>query len=243
MAKAKPEHIPEPLPLNSAHWVGMDVAAEWLYERLRNGDDVARDLTEAMAQDRLRCMGRDIRSGERRLISHTEWDVIELCWWGIDPERRERTVQPHYRERINQESYRRRYDATLYIWWPDFEAIWPAFGNTAGPPKIEGQAVPFERIAPPPHHEATEADPPRGRGGREPEHAWNDAIRSGDETLKKEGGRLLPLKEDGSPNITRGVEMMMNFFETEPKPPEARTVHRWIQHEDNWPRVRHWWGK
>ena len=85
-----------------------------------------------------------------------------------------------------------------------------------------------------------EAEPVRDLGGREPEHAWGDAADYVEGIIKKEK-RPLPRKKDGSPNIARGVALMMEYFKDEPEPPKERSVRRWIKRQDNWPRTSKWW--
>jgi hypothetical protein len=107
-------------PLDSdSRWWSLDVAFERLMVRLRSTTHTLRDLEEALAQGRLRCMVRSIETGERKLVPSAKWiDRIVLRWWpkyGVVAYRRG-TGNPG-------KSFR---GWSFFIWSVDFEALWPA---------------------------------------------------------------------------------------------------------------------
>jgi hypothetical protein len=112
------------LPLNSdPRWTPIDSPFEWLRARLGDGHLAARDLDEELAQDRIRYMIRSIDTGERKLGLAARWaGKLTLRYWDGTP-----GVSIYYRNTGDPGT--RVTGWMLYLWRPDFEAIWPADPN------------------------------------------------------------------------------------------------------------------
>ncbi|MBR1290142.1 hypothetical protein [Bradyrhizobium ottawaense] len=121
------------LPLGSdVRWISIQVVVERMIERLRSGDDAAAALEEYLTSGRLRCKAHHRLTGTRRLLPTSIWETVTPQWYG-----------PKYGV---QTIYRRPTEGTwqqlienLYIWQPDFDALW---SPGAGTPPIAPQSNP-----------------------------------------------------------------------------------------------------
>ena len=85
-------------------------------------------------------------------------------------------------------------------------------------------------------HAAVEALWPPHAGGRDPDHAWEDAARHVDNWVAKRGP--LPKNKNGQPIIARAAALMAEWFDkNEPATPEPRSIYRWIRKNPH----LHWW--
>ncbi|MCA1379836.1 MULTISPECIES: hypothetical protein [Bradyrhizobium] len=113
------------LPLDDVRWRSISVAAERLFERLRSGPDVVRDLEQAWAQGKIRCMLRSW-TGERSLLPTATLDEFKLTWRGLHNNPEEPRVTLEERRRHGAGEAPSLTKGTIYVWGPDFEATWPA---------------------------------------------------------------------------------------------------------------------
>jgi hypothetical protein len=70
---------PKPPPLDHPHWLpSRDIHAVQM-QRSGNGHRAARDLTEALASGRVRCMRRSVADGRRELVPATWPPPSTIC--------------------------------------------------------------------------------------------------------------------------------------------------------------------
>jgi hypothetical protein len=120
MGKAKNNYTPEQLPPeDDRNWLSLDAAFERLIERIHYGDLAARDLQDALAQGRLRCMVRSTAAGERKYVVRTTWtEVLMLRFSGKDGLLVMLRPQPG--------NYTRQFRGVrFYVLRSDLEDIWP----------------------------------------------------------------------------------------------------------------------
>lgn len=97
-------------------WMPIEVAHKRLMERTGNADLAALDLTNALAQGRLRCLARSINTGESKPVDPTMWSQIELLSgvnvrvvWRDNPE------FPHIVKPFR--------GVVFYVWGPDVDEL------------------------------------------------------------------------------------------------------------------------
>ena len=113
----------EQLPLDDdVRWLPIETAHQRLIERTGYGDLAARDLEQALAQDRLPFMARSTVTGERKRLV---WTGKLMLWPGKDGLRVMSRPQPGEHHVLSVRGFH------FYIWQPTLETIWPPLAGIA----------------------------------------------------------------------------------------------------------------
>ena len=126
-------------------------------------------------------------------------------------------------------------------WWQDAHDIDHATGRayfTVAPlGAVDGSVSTYDLLATGIEFDWPATAAVRHAGGRDPDHAWEDAAQHVDDWIAKHKRRL-PRNKKGEPIIARAVDLMTEWFnDNDPPPPEPRSIRRWIKDHPH----PHWW--
>jgi hypothetical protein len=150
---SKPPKKVEQLPLDSPNWMPLAEAHRLLTGLLGNGHLAAKDLTVAVADKRLPCMQRAIRSW----IAPDQDREIGPLLFRFDSQKLQVLERKEYLGPAGAAwAYVDAADAAFFVWRPKFEKIWPWVAASA-PARSSPAGI--------------EAPPPRPRGSPRT-HDW-----------------------------------------------------------------------
>lgn len=142
--KAEGHHAPEPLPLDDLRWQPIRAAHALRAQRTLDNELAMIELTEVLAQGRLRCMVRSY-TGERTPLAATRWTKDDLKLWpGTDGLN---VFHHHPKDRRVLIDF----PGWLYIWQPDFDRIWPPVGSAPVDDDNASDTPPRVKPGPKPH--------------------------------------------------------------------------------------------